>query len=78
MPSDSDSSAVLQTNILGWRPEQHSPGQVSHITGIGHVTVNAIFIKMRAEPTDLGTISTFRAEDKEGKPMWRQKKLIGR
>ena len=38
MPSDSDTSVPLQTNILEWSPEQHSPGLLSHIIGIGHVT----------------------------------------
>ena len=45
MPSDSDTSVPLQTNILEWSPEQHSPGLLSHIIGIGHVTFFFFFFK---------------------------------
>lgn len=40
--------------------------------------MNAIFIKMMADVTDLRNMSIFRAQDKEMKLAWRQKKLIGR
>ena len=53
MPSDSDTSVPLQINTLECSPEQHSPGLLSHIITIGHVTFfffkGSIFFKVFIE-----------------------------